>query len=441
MACLTAFHLWSLRIDLPYAKGHEFEWVARSLASGQGYAFPAEHRWLFADTGDPAPYPAGPTAWVEPVYTLLMALCLKLFGNSGRTAIIVLQALFLILTSLGVLVIARRSINLRVGLLASLLLLLIPAIPYITLQSLSNPALAGLLAVLSTGLILWTLEQVSVRRCVMLGLFLGFATLTHSALATFIPVATVFIFRVRQPARWARWSEIFVIPLCALAVLSPWILRNMLVFGQFVPLRDGFGFNAYLGNPALVETFDPSFQACPGEAGPAFRAASAWEAMRFSLETSNQRALYARAYTCIRWVAPQEYLSMNEAQRDRLFLSQTLKFVASHPLQFIQVTIFKTLLFFGSRLSRLVFSLLALAGGVLAFKQLPARLIGLLILAFSVPYILALPFFYRYRYPVEPLMAILASQALILLVDFIIRLIQGAFRRLHPPAGSGQLAG
>ncbi|HEX7974178.1 MAG TPA: HPr(Ser) kinase/phosphatase, partial [Anaerolineales bacterium] len=246
--------------------------------------------------------------------------------------------------------------------------------------------------------------------------------LTHSAIATFIPIAMLLILTSRHPMRIEKWKAALVIPVVSVAVISPWILRNALTFDAFVPLRNGFGFNTYIGNPALVETYRPSDPACLPGTAPAFQASSPWEAVNLTLLTENQRALYTRAYQCIEQDAPSNYSQLNEAQRDRLYMKKVLSFLLSEPVQWIQVTFYKVILFFGSHFSQLMISLMAIIGAIISIKKSQARILSLLILGFAAPYILAIPFYYRYRYPVEPLLIILASYPLYAVIQIGIKL-------------------
>lgn len=403
---VTAYQQWRLKVDWLHVPGSEFEWVSESIAGGHGYSFPGINRWLYPETTDNGYYS---TAWTEPVYTLFMAFCFKVFKDYGSIAILLFQSLSLVLTSITILYLGSQVFNVWTGLLASLSLPLLSSVSNLNQASLGNFALAGLLTSLSACLILYTLRRISLRRSVLLGIFLGFATLTHSAIAAFIPIAMLLIWTSRHPIRTEKWVAALAVPVVSIAIISPWVVRNLLTFDAFVPLRNGFGFNAYIGNPALAETYGSPGKDCPPGTAPAFRSSSPWDAVMLTLNIDNQRALYERAYQCMASSAPQGYSQLNEAQRDRLYLMRVFSFIRSEPVQWIQITWYKILLFFGSHFVQLIISLLAFFGLIISRKKSHARLIGLLILGFAAPYILAIPFYYRYRYPIEPLILVLAS--------------------------------
>ena len=433
---VTAFQQWRMKVDWQHVPGYEFEWVSESVAGGHGYSFPGNHRWLFPETNDAGFYP---TAWTEPVYTLFMALCFRILGDYSRPAILLFQSLSLLLTSIMSLYLGRQIFNLWTGLLASLFLLLIPAVPLLNQTTMGNSAFSGLLISVLAGLILYNLREISLRRSLLLGVFLGLAMLAHSAIAMLIPIAMLLIFTGRHPARIEKWKAALAIPVAALVIISPWIMRNLVTFDAFVPLRNGFGFNAYIGNPALVETYHPGERACPSGSGPAFQASTPWEAVKLTLNTENQRALYQRAYDCIERDAPPGYSQLNEAQRDRLYLDKVVSFIRTEPVEWVHITLYKFLLFFASRSTQVITSLLALVGALISVKKSQARILSLLILGFAVPYILAIPFYYRYRYPVEPLIVILASYTLYSSFHFGMKLVGKILQAIR--AGSESSAG
>ena len=70
-------------------------------------------------------------------------------------------------------------------------------------------------------------------------------------------LCTLIVMVKRQPARfWLRSGAIAVLAL--IMVLTPWTVRNALVFGHFVPLRSNFGLELAIGmNPEAVNTTDP----------------------------------------------------------------------------------------------------------------------------------------------------------------------------------------
>src|SRR5579875_1936578 len=67
-------HTYRIRLnDAHFDFGYEAGRIARSLVTGHGY-------------GNPFNGFSGPTAWLPPLYPLLLALCFKMFGVYSRGA-------------------------------------------------------------------------------------------------------------------------------------------------------------------------------------------------------------------------------------------------------------------------------------------------------------------------------------------------------------------
>mgnify|MGYP003324003283 CR=1 FL=1 len=79
------------------------------------------------------------------------------------------------------------------------------------------------------------------RNAALLGLVGGLAALCRAELVLYLPlVATIVL--VNKPLQWReRLFRYFVVGLAALAVVSPWIVRNLLVFEETVLLSNGAG--------------------------------------------------------------------------------------------------------------------------------------------------------------------------------------------------------
>lgn len=90
------------------AQGHEYAWIAESIAAGAGFSYPGERRWMFQTQPHDRQIPEhGPTVWKEPVYPYMLGGAMRLFGpEGGRVLVVVLQTAALALT------LRRRSVYL-----------------------------------------------------------------------------------------------------------------------------------------------------------------------------------------------------------------------------------------------------------------------------------------------------------------------------------------
>lgn len=110
-------------------------------------------------------------------------------------------------------------------------------------------------------LMLRFLEKNSLRRGVLLGATIGIAALTHAAAIVFGPIAFVLVFLSSKSSRLERLQSCCLVIFVAAVIISPWTLRNYLTFGQFVPVRTGFGDIAAVGNPATAAAWRPTLVA------------------------------------------------------------------------------------------------------------------------------------------------------------------------------------
>lgn len=410
------------------AHGGEYLWVAQSIAKGHGYSIDANHRWMFIQPGNSGatadPDAHFSTAIVEPVYTLMLASAFILFGEKGQLLVLLLQVIAYSLTIVLVVYLGRKIFNLETGLLAGSILAIWPTKRFIAEGVLAPSAFVGFLIVATACLLLLCLDKVSVRRGVVLGLTLGIASLTLVSTLLLIPISILLVLVATRPLSPVAWKTSAAILLAASVIILPWTVRNYLVFNEFVPVRTGSGLNLHQGNPILAATFTPGAYACTDSLGPIWKAENALDALLLSQNSGEkQRAIYRRGYDCIEQKAPEGYSHFNEAQRDKVYMAEVLNFIISEPWTFTTLGFSRFLTFFGSLGGRggALVVLLALLGAIAARRNRQSLVLILVILAFSFPYIFAVQWFYRYRYPIEPMLLLLGSYPLVLVVKKFLR--------------------
>jgi hypothetical protein len=224
--------------------------IAYSLAAGHGFSSP-----YWQETG--------PTAWLTPVYPVLVAGVFRVFGihtPHSFFAIVFLNILFSAAACVPIFYAGKRVGGLAVGAGAAWLWAIFPnavMIPYEWVWDTS-------LAVLLVATILWaTLELADterVRAWCGYGLLWGFALVTNPSLGSLLPVLLGWA----AYRAWKRGQLRVSRPLlaCGIAVLCclPWTVRNYSAFHRFIPLRSNFPFELWLGNN---EQFDEQSQVVP----------------------------------------------------------------------------------------------------------------------------------------------------------------------------------
>ncbi|HKB40746.1 MAG TPA: hypothetical protein VKD72_30250, partial [Gemmataceae bacterium] len=87
------------------------------------------------------------------------------------------------------------------------------------------------------------------RRDVLLFAFLtGLAALTSPQLILLTGLALLFDFATRAGQRLRVFQAGVVVALVGAVMIAPWVYRNYVALGGFVPLRDNFGLELFIGN-------------------------------------------------------------------------------------------------------------------------------------------------------------------------------------------------
>jgi hypothetical protein len=253
VAYLTLAHTYRIR---PFPDHFEYGWemgrIARALVAGHGYA-------------DPFAGHTGPTAWVTPLYPLLIAFVFKLTGvytAASAWILLTLNSLFSALTVYPIAAICRRSFAAlgpaRVDSIrrwAIWLWALYPAAMQYAVRWVWETSLSTLLFTCAFALALRMHQRspdrparFALRDWVLFGLIWGAIALSNPGLLVFLPFAGVWILTGQRGALPSSLVSACVSGILFLVVLSPWMIRNARVFRHFVPLRANFGAELYLGN-------------------------------------------------------------------------------------------------------------------------------------------------------------------------------------------------
>ena len=246
---MTFAGTWKIRVLMDHFQfGWELGRIARSVALGQGYANP-----FLGHTG--------PTTWIPPLYTLLLAGVFKLCGiytAQSAWTIFALNSVFSAATALCVYEIAARCFGRRVALWSGWLWALYPAamqfaVHWVWDMSLTTWLFAGaLLLALRARAVDVTGTAVDdghrLRRWSVFGLIWGLIALSNPSLLIVLPVVMLWMvwgarrtaFQLEHCVRGAVVA-IVVLTLC----LAPWIARNWQVFHVFIPTRGNLGAELY----------------------------------------------------------------------------------------------------------------------------------------------------------------------------------------------------
>jgi 4-amino-4-deoxy-L-arabinose transferase-like glycosyltransferase len=365
--------------------GYEMGRIARSLVTGYGYANPFNGN-------------SGPTAWVPPLYPLLIAAVFKVFGiytAISAWVMLALNSIFSAATSIFVYQIAVRCYNRKVALWSAWIWALYPAAMQYAVRWIWEMSLTTMLFTAVLALAIRTRgigeppdekTHQTTKQWLLFGLLWGLIALSNSTPLLFLPVCGIWVLagaKHKAPA----FRRAIVSGIVFLAVIAPWMIRNYETFHAFVPFRSNFGAELYMGN-------NPESDGMP------------WG------KTVNGKRQVS------------QYTELGELQYAKEQGALAKAWIRSHPKRFIEISL-KRFYFFWSSVPHaetphkfLVFvrdinycvpNILAILGLALSLRRRkPAA--GLLIWAFVL-----LPFTYyfvtavaRFRHPLEPLIVILS---------------------------------
>lgn len=252
---ITIGHSYRIQpIENHFNFGYEMGRVARAMVTGYGYANPFNGH-------------TGPTAWVPPLYPLLMAGVFKLFGVYTALSawmMLSLNSVFSAATAVFVFYLARRCYGRKVALWSAWIWALYPAamqyaVRWIWEMSLTTMLLVAVLALAvkmrgirppdeapGEGGALEERKQQTTKQWLLFGLLWGLIGLSNSTLLLFLPVCGLWVL-FGSPTK-AVFLRAVASGLVFIAVVTPWMIRNYHVFHAFVPFRTNFGAELYMGN-------------------------------------------------------------------------------------------------------------------------------------------------------------------------------------------------
>jgi hypothetical protein len=235
---LFFYHVsWDARFGHWYL-GYEEGRVARSIAEGHGF-------------GNPLWGPSGPTAWYAPVFPYIFAGVFKVFGVftlASCFAIVTFDAIIASLTCLPIFFFARRSFGEGAALAAAWAWVFYPYSAYWSVIRIWETWLATLFLAILFCICLKLEHSSKVWLWIGFGLLAGVAALTDTVVLGVLSILALWaIWRLHQQRK--RW---FAPALCSvlavILVISPWMIRNAVVFHKFIPIRDNLALEFRVGN-------------------------------------------------------------------------------------------------------------------------------------------------------------------------------------------------
>jgi hypothetical protein len=217
--------------------------IANALAQGRGFS-------------DVFRKPTGPTAWLAPVYPLILSAIFRICGAftySAFLAAVFLNCLISAATTFPLLFASRRIAGVPAAALAAWLWALYPNGVILPFEWIWDTSLSAFLV----ATILWATVALGstqkMRDWVAYGALWGVALLTNPALGILLPVFLVWLaFRRTGSSIVAGKLAIAALGVAVLICL-PWTIRNYSTFHRVIPLRSNFPFELWIGNNDIFD--------------------------------------------------------------------------------------------------------------------------------------------------------------------------------------------
>ena len=311
---------------------------------------------------------SGPTAWIAPVYPLLLAGIFDIVGVETKASFVaaaILNSLFAALTAVMIYKIGARQFEESAGMLAAWGWALCPYL-LLLVGLMWEAVLSALILSCAIYLTLKTVSSQKPRDAILCGAAWGLQALTSPAMLTVVPFWLVYL--------WWRTRRVLpaaTVAVTLLVVVTPWCVRNQLA------LHDGF----------LLRS-------------------NGWAEVYFANISNASHPTQPTS----------EYQALGEIEFSRLMRYRVVHYIEDHPAKFVLDS--------GRRFLRLwivparywsytVFMvLMTVAGLVVGVRRYGERvvpLVGVLLLCPAIYYFCFT--FARYRHPVEPMMFLFAGVA------------------------------
>lgn len=236
-----------IRDYLPF--GYEAGSIAAAIAQGRGFSSPLR----MAQTG--------PTAWFTPIFPYLLAGVFKIFGVYSYTSNLVIRCIdnaFSAFTCWPIYAIGARAFGRKYGMAAAWIWVCFPMSLFFSTVWVWDTAFSTLMM---TIIIAATLELRDSQRLTSWfgygALWAGGAMVNASVLSVLPPLALWAIWPLRR--QWASAGKLLAASsLIFMVGITPWTIRNYVVFHKFIPFRSNFALELWLGNnPAVPDSWSP----------------------------------------------------------------------------------------------------------------------------------------------------------------------------------------
>jgi 4-amino-4-deoxy-L-arabinose transferase-like glycosyltransferase len=370
------------------AFGYEAGAVAAAIAQGRGFSSPLR----FVQTG--------PTAWFTPIYPYLLAGIFKLFGVYSYTSNILIRFvdnIFSACTCWPIYAIGAKAFHKRVGAASAWIWAVFPLSLFFSTVWVWDTALTAFTLALIVAATFKLRGSQRLSWWIGYGALWAFGAMVNPGVVSALPPLALWALwplrrRFATAGRLALASSLIFA-----AGITPWTIRNYVVFHKFIPFRSNFALELWLGNnPGVPDSWSPWLH--PND-DPA-------EAAKYAQMTEIPY-MQEKQQEAIRFIRihPLDTLNftLHRFANNWLGMDQSPSEIWSHVSLQVKLIV----------LGNCLFPLLSLLGALFAYREQNEAVLPLALVMFFFPLV-----FYithastRYRHPMDPVMLILAVYAL-----------------------------
>ena len=339
--------------------------------------------------------PPAPTVFMMPGVAYTLAFFMSIFGEfGGITAFRITQGAVQVLSLLLLFFIARKVFNSKIAIVAVILdLIYIPEIwvPNLVLTETFFKFFVLCLVYFS----IYAIDKDKTEFYILGGMALGFATLFRPTISTY-PVIILIIWLIKKLSFKKAVKYTLTVTVVFCIILSPWWIRNYKTFNRFIP------FTLATGNPMVQGTFINYDQTTKATDGLDYT----------HYNTKDPRLSEIQRNTM--------EISLSKYRLETLFPKEPLKFIYWYTIGKGKVQV-RTPFYWKNIFNvkyevvgiyHTILLILSLAGAILYFLRRNKDVLGILLIATAVYFILIyLPFFTmsRYFYPVMPILIMFSA--------------------------------
>lgn len=384
-------------------KDFEYGAIARSLIEGRGYSAPIPD--ISTKWGEPRKDTNSyrPSADQLPFYPIFLAVVYYFLDAPVSFFVVkIIQSLFSSAICMIIYLIALKLFDKRAAIIAGIISVVYPVF-ILNIVRIVPETFFTFWLVLSVLYLIVLKDAPSINHQLTAGVLIGITFLNSNVIMPILPFIAIYMFLLS--GTWKeRLKRSALVMITAFLIVSPWLVRNYLAFGEFPLMKSTMGLNLWLGNnPKATGTFFlPS-----GEPMEFILPEAFYKGFTLS-ETAQDKMLYNDVLS---------YIKENPGHYAGLFLKRFYYFTWFPPDNLVS----KEALFY-KKLFQLPYGLIltsSVIGIILFFRRNTKDAFLLCAIIFSVAalYSIFIVGHMRYRMPIEPFILLFASYGISSFLD------------------------